>query len=81
RTERDEDFGKAAASIFSGAILHLALDSLIEVEASGGIEFLWPLTSAGFSISLIELGDWRPAVVVATACVAVALLKRRRGRS
>jgi len=79
--EEENDFSRAVGWIFSGAMLHLALDLLILVETSGGIKLLWPFSSKGFGIGLIPLGDWRPAAIVAPACLAVALLKRRWNRA
>jgi membrane-bound metal-dependent hydrolase YbcI (DUF457 family) len=72
----ERDFAKAVGWIFAGAVLHLALDSFILLEESDGIKLLWPLTSKGFGVSILPLGDWRPAAIIAPACIAVALLRR-----
>jgi len=69
-------FANAIKALFLGAMLHLAIDSLIYLDESKGLKLLWPMTSARYGISLFHLGDWRVAAATSLVCLLVTLLKR-----
>ncbi|MGQ9514510.1 MAG: metal-dependent hydrolase [Thermoproteota archaeon] len=79
RSRGDSYFVRDVGWIFAGAFLHIVLDSFILSETSNGVKLLWPLTSFGFGIRMVPLGDWRPAAIISTICLVIALM-RRRGR-
>jgi len=69
-------FANSVKALFFGALLHLAIDSLIFIEESKGLRLLWPITSTRFGMSLFHIGDWRLAAATSLVCLLVVLLKR-----
>jgi len=76
RTNGKGAFANSVKALSLGAMLHLAIDSLIFLEESKGLRLLWPITSTRYGISLFHLGDWRLAAATSILCLLAALLKR-----